>query len=239
MLHHQAFDNSLQANILFTTSNGKIILANRAACKLLGYSKKELLAKTMSSIFDINDANFKIMLRQTTAKGRSTAFITAIKKSGKQITCQISSAVFMGEDGTGKTINTIADMTQSILKQKKIDVKKEKIVAYNIALAKSHQKEIDILNKKIVADNIKLAKSKQKEIDILNKKIVADNIKLAKSKQKEIDIINKKIVSDNILLAKSKQKGIDVKNGKTVAENIAIAISKQKGIDIKNKKNSF
>jgi PAS domain-containing protein len=43
-LHHLAFDNSLQANIISTVSDGKIIISNKAACKLLGYSEKQLLA---------------------------------------------------------------------------------------------------------------------------------------------------------------------------------------------------
>jgi PAS domain S-box-containing protein len=96
------------------------------------------------------------------------------------------------------------DVSQSILKQKNIDIKKEKIVADNIVLAKSEQREIDFKREKIVADNIFLAKSKQKEIDIKKDKIVAHNIVLAKSRQKEIDVKKEKIVADNIILAQSR-----------------------------------
>ncbi|TAL42680.1 MAG: PAS domain S-box protein, partial [Chitinophagaceae bacterium] len=70
-LRHLAFDNSLQANIIFKVSSGKIILANRAACKLLGYSKKELLSKSRSTLFDINESSFKKLLKLRTAKGQS------------------------------------------------------------------------------------------------------------------------------------------------------------------------
>jgi PAS domain-containing protein len=38
LLHRQAFDHSLRANIIFIVADGKIIRANRAACRLLGYS---------------------------------------------------------------------------------------------------------------------------------------------------------------------------------------------------------
>jgi hypothetical protein len=98
---------------------------------------------------------------------------------GKPFPCEITSAVFMDENGTEKSVTTIADMSQSILKQKNIHTKNKKIVADNIVLAKSKQKDIDTRKEKIVADNIVLAKSKQKEIDAKNKKIVADNINLA------------------------------------------------------------
>ena len=58
-LRHLAFDNSLQANIISIVSTGKIIMANNAACKLLGYSKKALLTKKRPAVFDINESAFK------------------------------------------------------------------------------------------------------------------------------------------------------------------------------------
>ena len=164
VLHHLAFDNSLQANIVSTVSSGKIIIANSAACKLLGYSKKELLTKSRADIFDINESSFKKMLKQRTVEGQSAALVVAIKKSGKALPCEITSAIFMDEDGIKKSITTIADMSLSILKQKNIDTKKEKIVAHNIVLAKSKQKNIDTKKEKIAAYNFVLAKSKQKAL---------------------------------------------------------------------------
>jgi PAS domain S-box-containing protein len=236
MLHHLAFDNSLQPNIITTVSDGKIIVANRAAYTLLGYSKKEILTKSRSTIFDIEETGFKKMLKQRTAEGRSTALVTIIRKNGRAIPCEITSAVFLDEDGIEKAITTIVDMRQHILKQKNIDNEKEKIVAGNIMLAKSKQKGIDHRKEKIVADNIEAARSKQKKIDIHNEKIVADNIVLAKTKQKKIDIHNEKIVADNIVLAETKQKKIDIHNEKVVADNIVLAKTKQKKIDIHNEK---
>ncbi|MGK2861839.1 MAG: PAS domain-containing protein [Chitinophagaceae bacterium] len=143
VLHHLAFDNSLQPNIITIVSNGKIISANPAACKLLGYSKKELLTKTRSAIFDINESSFKKMLKQRTAKGHSRALVSAIKKSGKLVPCEITSSVFMDEGGIEKSITSISDMTAGILKQKNIDTKKEKLVAENIVHAIAKQIDID------------------------------------------------------------------------------------------------
>jgi len=236
-LCHLAFDNSLQANIIVLPGcNGKIIIVNSAACKLLGYSKLELLSKRKEAIFDINESSFKKMLNQKTAKGYSTALVTMIKKNGRRIPCEITSAIFKGRDGIESAIITIADMSQCILRQKNIDVKKEKIVADNIILAISKQIEIDAKNKKIVAENIVLAISKQIEIDAKNKKVVADNIALAISNQKNIDTRKEKIVAENIVLAILKQKGIDAKNEKIVADNIVLAKSNQKNIDTRNEK---
>ena len=225
-LQQLAFANSLQANIVSTVSSGKIILANSAACKLFGYSKKEILTKTSASIFDIKESSFKKMLKQRSADGHSIAQVTVIKKSGKKVLCEITSVIFVDEFGDEKSITTIVDVSQSIIQQKNIDTKKEKIVADNIILAKKKQKGIDIKNEKHVADDIVLAKLKQKGIDTKKEKIVANNIILAKQKQKGIDINNEKQVADDIVLAKLKQKGIDTKKEKIVAENIIKAQAK-------------
>ncbi|MGZ8559335.1 MAG: PAS domain-containing sensor histidine kinase, partial [Chitinophagaceae bacterium] len=137
MLIHQAFDNSIQANVISILDSGKIISANSAACRLLGYSKKELLTKSRNDVFDVNQPGFKEMLDQRKAEGHSTAFLTAKRKSGKSFPCEITSAIFMDKDGIEKAITTIADMSQSILKQKEIDSKKEKTITDNIILAQA------------------------------------------------------------------------------------------------------
>jgi PAS domain S-box-containing protein len=218
--------NPMQAHIISAVSKGQILIANAAACRLLGYTKKELLTKSRSAIFGINEAGFKKMLGQTTAASRSAAFAKALKKNGKLLPVEITSAVFIDEDGIKKSITIITDISQRILQQKNIDDEKEKIVADNIAVAKAKQKGIDIKNKKIVDDNITKAISRQKRIDVKNEKIVAKDIAVAKAKQKGIDVKKEKIVADNIIVARTRQKKIDVKKEKIVAENITLAEEK-------------
>ncbi len=109
------------------------------------------------------------MLKQRSSHGQAIAYLTVMQKSGRRIPCEITSAVFSDENGVKNAITTITNLSQSILKKKNIDGKKEKIVAFNIVIAKSKQKGIDIKNRKIVADNIGIARSKQKNIDIKNK----------------------------------------------------------------------
>ena len=155
-----AFDNSLQANIVSTVNNGKIIMVNSAACKLLGYSKKELLTKTWSAIFNIHDSSFKNFLKQKKAEGYAKGSVMSIRKNGKQIPCEITSAVFSGKTRSKKAITTIVDMSQSMLRQERADVKKEKIVSGNIAVAKLKQEAIDLRNENLVAENIKQAQAK-------------------------------------------------------------------------------
>ena len=64
------------------------------------------------------------MLKQRKDGGQSIALVKAIKKSGRRIPCEITSAVFIDENGIEKSITTIADISQRILNQKNIDTKK-------------------------------------------------------------------------------------------------------------------
>ena len=117
-LRQLAFDKVAQANIITTVSDGKIILVNNAAAKLLGYSKKGLLTKNRAAVFNIRENSFKKMLRQRTAEGYSVATVTVFKKNNKEITCEITSALFMDEDGNENAVTTITDISQNILLQK-------------------------------------------------------------------------------------------------------------------------
>lgn len=198
-LHEEAINNSLQPNILSSVSNGKIILANAAACTLLGYSEKELLTKRTAEILNIIDKNFKKRLKS--GESIEHLMVSAIKKNGEMLACEITSAVFTDGDGIEKAIMTLYDMRQFLLDKKDSLKRKEKIVADNILVARLKQKKIDIGKEKIVAGNIRLAKVKQKKIDSMNEKIVAGNIAAAKVRQREIDINNEKIVEENIVQA--------------------------------------
>jgi PAS domain S-box-containing protein len=135
-------------------------LTNNAARKLTGYSKRELLNKSITSFFTANESSFRKMLRQRNAEGQAVARVKVLKKSGESLTCEITSAVFTDEDGIEKAITTIADISQRILKQKEIDNRKHELVEANIILAKSKQKKIEEKKDKKVAHDIVVAQEK-------------------------------------------------------------------------------
>jgi PAS domain S-box-containing protein len=158
-LLHLAFDKSLQANIISTVRACKIINVNMAACKLLGYSKKELLIKNRRDIFCITDGSYINMFKKRTAKGYVNGELTLIRKNGKKLHCQITSVVFTGDSGIEKSITTIVDMSGMDSKQKKIDTKKsvaenklkESQIAY--AIIEAHEQERSDIGKEL-HDNI-------------------------------------------------------------------------------------
>jgi PAS domain S-box-containing protein len=125
-IHQLAFNNSLLPNIISIVSSDKIIDVNQAAAHLLGYSKKALPGMHMRDIFASLDPDFKRMQKQRSKSGHAVENITAIKKDGKKLSCQITSVEFTGENHIQKAISTLIDRTDDIRKQKSIDFKREK-----------------------------------------------------------------------------------------------------------------
>ncbi|MDR3713730.1 MAG: PAS domain S-box protein [Puia sp.] len=136
-LHEQAFNNSLQANIIFNVSDGRIIKANKAASKLLGYSQKELSTLARADIFSVSDAGYKKMLRKRQKEGSAKADLAIVRKTGKLRPCEITSSIFKDENGVKTSIMSIVDLRERMLRQKKIDLENEKTVAGNIVIAQS------------------------------------------------------------------------------------------------------
>jgi PAS domain S-box-containing protein len=124
-LLQQAFENSLQPNIISIVGTGRIIRANRAACRLLGYSKKELLARRREDIFRITEKSYKLMMLERKREGSAKADLSIVRKSGKLWPCEITSVIFKDTEGIENSITSIVDRRERLLLQKKIDVKND------------------------------------------------------------------------------------------------------------------
>jgi len=134
-IFQKAFENSLQPNIISIVEDGRIIRANKAACKLLGYTKKELLNRKRNEIFQISEESYKTMLLIRTAEGSAKADLSIIRKDGKLWPCEITSVVFKDAGGTDNSITSIVDRRERLSAQKKIDVENNRSVANDIVVA--------------------------------------------------------------------------------------------------------
>jgi PAS domain S-box-containing protein len=166
-LHQKAFDNSFLPNIISIVSTGKIIAANRAAEKLLGYPGNGLLSKNFDEIFALAGGHYEKMLKYREAAGHSIGDLTVIKRNGKQLPCQVTSVLFTGDNDIRKAITTLVDRSEGIRRQSEIDLKKEKKSAAEIiyALSKSdailhrlHNLE-HMLDEEITAKEVSLSAS--------------------------------------------------------------------------------
>jgi PAS domain S-box-containing protein len=193
-LHHLAFDNSLQANIISRVSDGKIIDANIAACKLLEYSKKDLLAKSRKDIFNISERSYINMLKKRTAEGYVKANIAVIKKNGKQLHGEITSVIFV-DRGIENSITTIVDMSEILLKQKNIDTRKldkqTKLKTSQIAYAvtKAHEQERSDIGKELHDNVNQLLAVSRLYIDMASKNDANKEMYLRRSSEYSLNAI--------------------------------------------------
>ncbi len=138
---HAGLPNSLKANIIFTFNGGKIVNANTAACKLMGYSKRELSSKSWSDIFDLYESGFKTIQDRLSSEGRYSTLVSARNKSSNLIFCEIISECLEDENNDRIISTIITDRSQVAIDQKNIDAESKKAIADNIVKVKSKQKK--------------------------------------------------------------------------------------------------
>src|SRR5450631_2764863 len=156
-LYQMAFNNSLQANIIFIVADGRIVSANKAASRLLGYSKRELLTKNRKDIFSISDKHYKEMLRKRRQQGHVKGDLSVITKNGRLLPCQINSVIFQDENGVDNSIMSMMDLRERMSKQRHIDVEFKKIVAKNIVIAQSKSDYLQAENNDWIRSIVKVS----------------------------------------------------------------------------------
>lgn len=116
--YKQQFEHAL-SGIIIGTPDGSIKEVNPAACRILGYTREELINGGRSMIMDlekpINKKAWQIRKKKSKFEGEKEY----IHKSGRTITVHVSSVKYRNEDGELNSINTFKDIT----KQKEIENK--------------------------------------------------------------------------------------------------------------------
>ena len=119
------FENSMDA-ILLTSSDGKTISANQAACNMFGYSEDELIRLGRSGVEDKTDPRLSVLITERELKGKAKGEITFIRKDGTRFAAEISSAVFKNHLGIERTSMIIRDITERKLAEKTLHESEEK-----------------------------------------------------------------------------------------------------------------
>lgn len=110
-IYSQHFKHTL-AGIILGTPSGKIIDVNPAACKILGYSRQELLDGGRDLIVDKKSPLNRKMYRVRKEKSSYEGEKEYIHKNGTVITVEVSSLLYRNENGDIRTINTFRDKSK-------------------------------------------------------------------------------------------------------------------------------
>jgi PAS domain S-box-containing protein len=97
---------------LLTSQDGRILDANPNVCRILGYSKEELIQHGRSVIVDESDPLWAVVLEEQKRTGIFEGELTLIRKDGIKFSAHISSVVFQTGDGEYRTSMLVRDITE-------------------------------------------------------------------------------------------------------------------------------
>jgi len=103
-------ENSLNAFFL-TKPDGTILVANKAACDLFGYSVEELRQIGPQGIIDHSQARVHEKIRERKETGKVRAELVGIKKSGEKFPLEVYSVIFSDVNGEERSSNSIIEIT--------------------------------------------------------------------------------------------------------------------------------
>lgn len=109
---HAVLENPQYANFI-ANGKGKTLEANETVCKVFGYTTKEITMLTIKELFDTTEEKYIDYLYQCRSYRKAKAQITGIRKSGERFPCEITSLMYIDENGEKKTINTIHDISKN------------------------------------------------------------------------------------------------------------------------------
>jgi PAS domain S-box-containing protein len=98
---------------LLTVTDGNIIAANPAACKIFQMTEVEICESGRFGLVDITDPRLKPLIEERARNGWAKGEITCIRKDGMKFPVEITSVVFVDASGENRTSMMIRDLTES------------------------------------------------------------------------------------------------------------------------------
>ncbi|TVR29410.1 MAG: PAS domain S-box protein, partial [Balneolaceae bacterium] len=103
------FENSITA-LFITRPDGTILEANRAACRMFGYSEVEFRKLGRQGVIDPNSPGLSDKLKEREETGSTTGEMIGIRKTGEKFWCEFSSSVFDDPAGGKMASMVLIDM---------------------------------------------------------------------------------------------------------------------------------
>ncbi|RXA21870.1 PAS domain S-box protein [Methanosarcina sp. MSH10X1] len=112
-LYRMLFDYSMDGIILTDPRDGgKILSANPAACRMLGWAEEELIGKGREVMFDLEDPALSSLLDERARSGSVRTQLTYRRKDGTTFPGEVSTAFFTDDNGEPRAVAIIRDITE-------------------------------------------------------------------------------------------------------------------------------
>ncbi len=113
-LFDACFEASFDPQIIIT-SEGAVLRANRAACRVFGYAVAEFQGLGRADLLDLEDGRLQQALARCRAKGFLSGEFTGKRKDGSRFDMMLSPTPFTGPGGEPLAVVTLRDVTRERL----------------------------------------------------------------------------------------------------------------------------
>ncbi len=138
-IYRAMIENAMDAFFL-TKTDGTILDANNAACKMFGYTPDELRGIGRKQIIDIESPGLAEYLKERQESGKVVCELIGIKKNGERFPIWVSSVIFNEEEEEQKTFTIIHDITE--LKRREKELKNAEL---NMRMVLNNTEELFII----------------------------------------------------------------------------------------------
>jgi len=129
------FETSINALVLAAGDN-TILVANKTACDMFGYTEAELQNLKNLDIIDTSDPVFASLVKERDVNGKASGMLIGIRKNGERFPLRISAVVLQDPNGQEITSVVGVDMSAQIQQEQKMTMLLEQT-------KKLHQQEED------------------------------------------------------------------------------------------------
>ncbi len=105
------FENCING-ILLTLTDGSVLLANQAACRIFGFTPENIFEVGKTSLFDSEDPNFLPALKALRKTGKFKGELTLLRKDGTKLQGELHSNRFRDKSGRSLNCIIISDVTE-------------------------------------------------------------------------------------------------------------------------------
>ena len=111
------FENSIDGILLLVT-DGDVLAANPALCKMLQKTEQEIINTGKSGFVDITDPKYIMFLEERQRTGKAKEELTLVRNDGSEFPAEISSVVYEDFYNEKRTSMVIRDITERIKAEK-------------------------------------------------------------------------------------------------------------------------
>ncbi len=183
------FINSAIDAVLTTIPDGRIVSANPAACRMFGYTEKEIREGGRALLVATDDPRLPILLERRRKSGRVVGRLTFLRKDGSRFEGEVSSAIFQTPDGNVFTSMIIRDLSHRLRLSEELSASEAKFyqmfqslpIGVTIADAQGKITDTNPAAERILG--LSLDSQRQREIDGFEWKIIRPDGSLMPSEE--------------------------------------------------------